>query len=85
MRPRSLKSGYNFTLGAGRGFGGRSERRRGHGDHHGVAGDGRAADASARRARAAFAVNAGNTIWQNTTGAAPTEPFTASATVTPIQ
>ena len=32
-----------------------------------------------------FAVNAGNTIWQDTTGAAPAEPFTASATVTPIQ
>jgi prepilin-type N-terminal cleavage/methylation domain-containing protein len=32
-----------------------------------------------------FAVNAGNTIWQDTTGAAPVEPFTTSATVTPIQ
>ena len=32
-----------------------------------------------------FAVNAGNTIWQNTAGTAPTEPFTASATVSPIQ
>jgi len=32
-----------------------------------------------------FAVNAGNTIWQDTSGAAPTEPFTASATVNPIQ
>ena len=32
-----------------------------------------------------FAVNAGNTIWQDTGGGAPTTPFTASATVTPIQ
>jgi prepilin-type N-terminal cleavage/methylation domain-containing protein len=32
-----------------------------------------------------FAVNTGNTIWQDTTGAAPTEPFTASATVSVIQ
>lgn len=35
----------------------------------------------------AFAVNAGNTVWQNTAGAgasAPTEPFTASATVAPV-
>jgi prepilin-type N-terminal cleavage/methylation domain-containing protein len=32
-----------------------------------------------------FAVNAGNTIWQDTTGAAPAEPFTTSATVTTIQ
>jgi len=30
-----------------------------------------------------FAVNAGNTIWQNNTGTAPTEPFAAPAT--PIQ
>ena len=33
----------------------------------------------------AFAVNAGNTIWQSTTAALPAEPFTASATVTPVQ
>ncbi len=35
----------------------------------------------------AFAVNAGNTVWQNTAGAGatpPTEPFTASATVAPV-
>jgi len=32
-----------------------------------------------------FAVNAGNTIWQDTAGGAPATPFTASATVTPIQ
>ena len=32
-----------------------------------------------------FAVNAGNTIWQSTTVALPAEPFTASATVSPIQ
>jgi prepilin-type N-terminal cleavage/methylation domain-containing protein len=34
-----------------------------------------------------FAVNTSNTIWQNTAGAgaaAPTEPFTASATVAPV-
>ena len=28
---------------------------------------------------------AGNTIWQSTTAAVPTEPFTASATVAPVQ
>jgi type IV pilus assembly protein PilA len=36
----------------------------------------------------AFAVNQGNTIWQNTAGAgatAPTEPFTTSGSVSPIQ
>jgi prepilin-type N-terminal cleavage/methylation domain-containing protein len=32
-----------------------------------------------------FAVNTSNTVWQDTTGAAPTEPFTASPTVSIIQ
>ena len=33
----------------------------------------------------AFASNEGHVIWQDTTGIAPVEPFTAGATVTPIQ
>ena len=33
----------------------------------------------------AFAVNTSNTVWQDTTGVAPTEPFTAGATVSVIQ
>ena len=33
----------------------------------------------------AFAINNGKTVWQNTAGVAPTEPFTTSASVTPIQ
>ena len=79
-----LKSGYTFALAAGAGS---------------VAGpmDGAGtATITAWRATAlpqtfgttgtrGFSVNAGNTIWQDTTGAAPTEPFTASATVNPIQ
>ena len=32
-----------------------------------------------------FAVNTGNTIWQDTTGAAPGEPFTAGGTISVIQ
>jgi type IV pilus assembly protein PilA len=32
-----------------------------------------------------FAVNAGNTVWQSTTVAVPAQPFTASATVSPVQ
>ena len=32
-----------------------------------------------------FAINTSNTIWQDTTGQAPTEPFTPSATVTVAQ
>ena len=33
----------------------------------------------------AFAINNGKTVWQNTAGVAPLEPFTTSPTVTPIQ
>jgi type IV pilus assembly protein PilA len=32
-----------------------------------------------------FAVNTNNTIWQDTSGAAPAQPFTASATVNTVQ
>jgi prepilin-type N-terminal cleavage/methylation domain-containing protein len=78
------KSGYDFTLGAGAGS------AAGPNDGAGVA------TITAWLATAipttvgttgtrGFAVNAGNTIWQDTSGAAPTEPFTASATVNPIQ
>ena len=81
------KSGYTFTLGAGAGS---------------VAGPNDGAGTATITAwlatatpqtpgtsgTRAFAVNASNTIWQNTAAsgaAAPTEPFTASATVSPIQ
>jgi type IV pilus assembly protein PilA len=33
----------------------------------------------------AFATDAGGTVWQDTTGVAPTQPFTVGATVTPTQ
>jgi prepilin-type N-terminal cleavage/methylation domain-containing protein len=33
----------------------------------------------------AFAINAGNTIWQDTSGTAPTSPFVAAAGISPIQ
>src|SRR5262245_38593742 len=78
------KSGYTFTLGGGAGS---------------VAGPNDGAGTATITAWLAtavpqtlgttgtrgFAVNAGNTIWQNTAGTAPAEPFTASATVSPIQ
>ena len=32
-----------------------------------------------------FAVNAGNTIWQNTTATAPTQPFATGGGDTPVQ
>jgi len=78
------KSGYNFTLG---------------GDTGSVAGPNdcnATATITAWYATAVpqtvgttgtrgFAVNSGNTVWQDTSGAAPTTPFTASATVSPAQ
>jgi type IV pilus assembly protein PilA len=33
----------------------------------------------------AFATNAGGTVWQNTAGTAPTEPFATAGTVSPAQ
>jgi hypothetical protein len=33
----------------------------------------------------AFAVNAGGTVWQDTSGVAPAEPFAAGGTISPIQ
>jgi prepilin-type N-terminal cleavage/methylation domain-containing protein len=81
-----LKSGYTFAMGVGDGS------TAGNADCNGTA------TISAYLATAVpqtpgttgtrgFAVNAGNTIWQNTaaTATAPTEPFTASATVNPVQ
>ena len=81
-----IKTGYTFTLGPGTGS---------------VAGPNDGAGAPTITAWLAtgvpqtagttgtrgFAVNASNTIWQDTsgTGAAPVEPFTASATINPIQ
>jgi prepilin-type N-terminal cleavage/methylation domain-containing protein len=80
------KSGYDFTLGAGTGS------AAGPNDGGGTP------TITAWLATAVpqtpgttglrgFAVNAGNTIWQNTdgTGTAPPEPFTVSATITTIQ
>src|SRR5579871_3265182 len=78
------KSGFNFTLGAGAGS------AAGPNDCNGTA------TISAWLATAvaqtfgttgtrSFAVDAGNTIWQSTTNTPPAEPFTASATVQPIQ
>lgn len=76
------KSGYNFTLGAGAGS------AAGPNDCNGTATItaylGTAVPQTfATTGGRSFAVNAGNTIWQNNTAAAPTEPFGAPAT--PIQ
>ena len=77
-----VKSGYNFTLGAGAGS------AAGPADCNGTATI-TAYYATARpqtfgtSGGRSFATNAGNTIWQLFTAAAPTEPFAAPAT--PIQ
>jgi len=78
------KSGYNFTLGGDTGS------TAGPSDCNGTA------TITAWYATAVpqtvgttgtrgFAVNSANTVWQDTSGAAPTTPFTASATVSPAQ
>jgi type IV pilus assembly protein PilA len=78
------KSGYNFTLGGDTGS------TAGANDCNGTA------TITAWYATAVpqtvgttgtkgFAVNTANTVWQDVSGAAPTTPFTASATVSPVQ
>lgn len=77
------KSGYNFTMGAGAAAAGPNDcqARATNSGYLATAGPQTFGTTGTR----AFAVNAGNTIWQSTTAAIPAEPFTASATVTPIQ
>ena len=78
------KSGYNFALGPGAGS------TPGPNDGAGTAtisawfatADPQTFGTTGTRH---FAVNASNTIWQNTADAALTEPFTTGATITPVQ
>ena len=76
------KSGYNFTLGAGAGSAAGPNDCNGTATITAYLGTAipQAFGTSGGRS---FSVNAGNTIWQNNTNAAPTEPFGAPAT--PIQ
>jgi len=77
------KSGYNFTMTAGAAAAGPNDcLARATNSGYYATGTPQTFGTTGTRA---FAVNAGNTIWQSTTAAAPTEPFTASATVTPVQ
>jgi type IV pilus assembly protein PilA len=78
------KSGYNFALGAGAGS------TAGPNDCNGAATNSAwlasaVAQTFGTTGTRTFAVNAGNSVWQSTTSTAPAEPFTASATVAPIQ
>jgi len=77
------KSGYNFTLTAGAAAVGPNDclARPTNSGYYGTAIPQTFGSTGTR----AFAVNAGNTIWQSTTAAPPAEPFAASATVSPIQ
>ena len=77
------KSGYNFTLTAGAAAVGPQDclARATNSGYYGTA----APQTFGTTGTRSFAVNAGNTIWQSTTATVPPEPFTASATVTPVQ
>jgi len=77
------KSGYNFTMGAGASAVGPNDclARATNSGYYATAVPQTFGSTGTR----AFAVNSGNTIWQSTTVAPPAEPFTASATVAPIQ
>jgi type IV pilus assembly protein PilA len=77
------KSGYNFTLGAGASGAGVQDcqARATNAGYYATAVPMTFGVTGTR----SFAVNAGNAVWQSSTAAAPTEPFTASATVSPIQ
>jgi len=76
------KSGYNFTLVAGAGSGAGPNDCNGTATITAYLATGIPMTNGTTGTRS-FAVNAGNTIWQLTGGAAPTEPFGAPAT--PIQ
>ena len=77
------KSGYNFTMGAGAAAVGPNDclARSTNSGYYATA----APQTFGTTGTRSFAVNAGNTIWQSTVAAVPTEPFTPSATVSPIQ
>ena len=77
------KSGYNFTLGAGTGSSAGPADCNATPTITAYYATGRPMTNGTTGTRS-FAVNAGNTIWQLTGAAAPTEPFSASGG-TPIQ
>lgn len=81
--PTPLKTGYRFTLQPGPG--GLSKYTDCHGasiavDYYITAEPIRVGDTGSR----AFASNQAHLIWQDTTGVAPVEPFTAGGAVSPL-
>jgi len=77
------KSGYNFTMGAGAAGVGPADclARATNSGYYATAVPQTVGTTGTR----GFAVNAGNTIWQDTTGAAPPEPFAAGGTISVVQ
>jgi prepilin-type N-terminal cleavage/methylation domain-containing protein len=77
------KSGYNFAMTAGLAAAGPADcmARATNSGYYATARPQTFGTTGTR----AFAVNAGNTIWQSTINAVPAEPFTADATTSPIQ
>ena len=77
------KAGYNFTLGAGAASAGPNDcqARPTNAGYYATAAPQNFGTTGTR----SFAVNASNTIWQSMSATIPTEPFTPSATVSPLQ
>jgi type IV pilus assembly protein PilA len=78
-----LRSGYTFTMNAGVAASGPNDclARTTNSGYYATA----TPQAFGSTGTRVFAVDAGNTVWQSTTAAAPAEPFTVSATVSPVQ
>jgi type IV pilus assembly protein PilA len=76
------KSGYNFVLDTSTGVAGPTDC---NGDASKTAYYISGAPVSNLTGIRAFATDQGGTIWQDTTGVPPVEPFTASTTVNPLQ
>jgi hypothetical protein len=82
--PPVIKSGYVYSLGAGRGATAGANDCNGTATITAYMASAAAQDFGTTGARQ-FVVNAGNTIWQSTTVSLPAEPFSSSPTVMPIQ
>jgi prepilin-type N-terminal cleavage/methylation domain-containing protein len=78
------KSGYNFAMGAGAATGTGPADCLARATIPGYYATARPQTHGTTGTRS-FAVNAGNTIWQNTTATAPAEPFSTAGTDTPVQ
>jgi prepilin-type N-terminal cleavage/methylation domain-containing protein len=77
------KSGYNFAMTAGAAAGGPQDcLLRGTNSGYYATAQPQTMGTTGTRS---FAVNAGNTIWQNTTATAPGEPFATGSGDTPVQ